>query len=194
MSAPKFPLLLNKDVQQELKISTEQLKKIQEILPASSGFPFAPGGQGGGQFKIMVAPGGGNKLPEGGIRALPSFPDFSKTDDDLNKVLDQPQRDRLKQLWLQQQGLMALAQEKVADDVGLEAEQRTLVKEAIDHHQTSMRDFIMDPENRTDQTKIRDFFKTQRERTENDISLLLSDKQKENWQKLLGPKFDFKAK
>ena len=80
----------------------------------------------------------------------------------------------------------------MAEEVGLEAEQRMLVKEAIDHHHTSMRDFFRDP---TVPIRIEFgiFFKTHRERTENDISLLLSDKQKETWQKLIGLKFDFKA-
>jgi hypothetical protein len=34
----------------------------------------------------------------------------------------------------------------------------------------------------------------QRESTEKDIALLLSDEQKERWEKMIGPKFDFKAK
>jgi hypothetical protein len=200
MTAPKFPLLFSKNVQQELQVSDEQMKKVREKLSSSgpSGATFTPGAEGSGQkaeYRIVVTPGAGNvKLPEGGVRALPALPDFSKTDEEIDKLLEPSQRDRLKQLWLQQQGMMALAQDKVAGEIGLEPEQRALVKEALDHHQNTMRDFFMDPEKRSDQTKMRDFFKTQKERTENDISLLLTEKQKETWQKMLGPKFDFKSK
>lgn len=200
MTAPKFPLLLSKNVQQELKISADQMKKIQEKIGGGGGQgPIINLGSEKGaptqQYKVVVAPGGGaGKASEGAIQAFPGMPDFKKLDDELDKLLEPAQRDRLKQLWLQQQGLMALGQDKVAEEVGLEAEQKTLVKEAIDHHNTSMRDFFMDQNNRTDQNRMRDFFKTQRERTENDISLLLSEKQKETWQQMLGPKFDFKAK
>jgi hypothetical protein len=212
----QYPLLMSKPVQKELNLTPDQVKKIEakikELMPEGamfkpSGDAKAQKGDGTGQsgFTILVAPpkvsgvppvGGGIQIDPSNIR-IPNMPDFKKIEEEVLKILEQPQRDRLKQLNLQQQGLSALANEKVANEAGLAEEQRELVKQILSENRKKMSEFFMQARGEnggiTPDT-VRDYMKKQRETTEKDIALLLSDEQKDHWEKMLGPKFDFKAR
>jgi hypothetical protein len=225
MSTPKFPLLASKPVQQELKLTDEQTKKIQtkikELMPEGS-FMSRPEGKGGGDaaaggdasppqvsFGFVVpgkgaggasAPpvvlgGGANfKVGEGGQFIMP---DFKKIDAEVDKLLEQPQRDRLKQLSLQRTGLSALAQDQVAKEVGLEDDQKELVKNIMEVQQKKTREFFQNMIGAGagfSQDKSTEFMKKQKEQTETDLAILLSPEQKAKWDELLGPKFEFKGK
>jgi len=225
MATPKFPMLMNKAVQQELKLTDEQKNKIQakvkELMPEGSPFVNrieAKGGEkaAGGDdsapkvnFGVVIqgrAQGGaasppivlGNpgsiKLGEGGSFAMP---DFKKIDGEVEKLLEQPQRDRLKQLALQRTGMVALAQEQVAKDVGLEEDQKDIVKHILEDQQKKMQDYfqgMIASGNGFSQEKITEFTKKQRDQTESDLSIILTPDQKTKWDEMLGTKFDFKSK
>jgi hypothetical protein len=225
MATPKYPMLMNKAVQQELKLTDEQKNKIQakvkELMPEGSPFmnrfeakggDKAAGGDGSApkvNFGVVIqgsGPGGaasppivlGNpgsiKLGEGGVL---NMPDFKKIDAEVEKLLEQPQRDRLKQLALQRTGMVALAQEQVAKDVGLEDDQKELVKHILEDQQKKMQDYfrsMIEAGNGFSQEKIGEFTKKQREQTESDLSIILTPDQKAKWEQLLGAKFDFKGK
>jgi len=226
MNTPKFPLLASKPVQQELKLTDEQTKKIQakikELMPegsfmsrpevkggsgAAAGGDAAPPqvnfgiviqgkGAGGGAAPPVVFGGGGAniKLGEGGNFTMP---DFKKIDAEVDKLLEQPQRDRLKQLSLQRTGLSALAQEHVAKEVGLEDDQKELVKSIMEDQQKRTQEFFQNmigAGNGFSQEKVGEFMKKQKEQTESDLAIIMSPDQKAKWEELLGPKFEFKAK
>jgi hypothetical protein len=155
MSNPQFLLLMNKAVQRELKLTEEQVKKIhakiQELTPDGSPIMLGgegKGGEGGSNIKIVVgAPKGGGAVPPGGVVQFdPStfrMPDFKKIDEEILKLLDPPQGDRLKQLNLQRQGMTALAQDKVAGEVGLHEEQRELLKHILEENRKKSMDLVM---------------------------------------------------
>jgi hypothetical protein len=209
MNAPKFPMLFNRNVQHELKVADDQMKKIRskidEMMPQGGGLQFgSAGGEGGDQkagFSVVVAvkpgaggvgaPGGGVVIGGGDGKLFGGLPDFKKIDEEVEKLLEPDQRKRLGQLSLQQQGLMALEQPKVADELGLHADQKELVKEAMDNHRAKTREFVQQ-QGKLDSAKMQEFMKTQREKTESDLSILLSDEQKLKWEEMIGPKFDFK--
>lgn len=225
MATPKFPMLMNKAVQQELKLTDEQNKKIQakvkELMPegspminrfeakagdkAAAGDDSAPkvnfgiviqgSGQGGAAPPPIVLGNAGNiKLGEGGQFMMP---DFKKIDAEVEKLLEQPQRDRLKQLSLQRTGLMAIAQEQVAKDIGLEDDQKELVKHILEDQQKKMQEYFQNmiaAGNGFSQEKIGEFTKKQREQTESDLGIILTPDQKAKWDEMTGTKFDFKVK
>ncbi len=224
MNTPKFPMLASKPVQQELKLTDEQTKKIQakikELMPegsimsrpevkggggAAAGGDAAPpqvtygvviqGKSAGGAAAPPVVLGSPNfKLGEGGQFTMP---DFKKIDAEVDKLLEQPQRDRLKQLSLQRTGLTALAQEHVAKEVGLEDDQKELVKNIMEDQQKKTREFFQNMIGGGagfSQDKAAEFMKKQKEQTESDLAIILSPDQKAKWDELLGPKFEFKAK
>jgi len=144
-------------------------------------------------------PDGGAQPPGGAVQIDPSnfkMPDFKKIDEEVLKPLEEHQVNRLKQLHLQQQGLRALAQEKVANEVGLHQEQRELIKHIMEDQRKKTMDLVMQMrgEGGLSPQALGEEMKKQREAAEKDIALLLSDEQKEKWEKLTGPKFDFKGK
>jgi hypothetical protein len=207
VTAPQYPLLLSKAVQKELNLTEDQSKKIeakiQESMPEGMNFKPSGGegkaGDGAPRFSIVIggakgAPpvGGAVQIDPSNIR-MPKMPDFKKVDEEVLKLLDQPQRDRLKQLHLQQHGVTALAQDKLADEVGLEEEQRDLIKHIMDEHRKKQRELVsqlssgdVTPES------LGELMRKLQESIEKDIGLLLTEDQKGKWEKLTGPKFDFK--
>ncbi len=225
MATPKFPMLMNKPVQQELKLTDEQIKKIQikvkELMPEGSAFmnrieakggDKAAGGdnsapkvnfgvviqgrsQGGAASPPLVLGNPGTfKLGEGGAINLP---DFKKIDAEVEKLLEPQQRDRLKQLALQRTGMTAFAQDQVARDLGLEDDQKELVKHILEDQQKKMQDYfrtMIEAGNGFSQEKIGEFTKKQREQTESDLSIILTPDQKAKWEEMQGAKFDFKTK
>lgn len=225
MTTPKFPMLMNKLVQQELKLSEEQNKKIQgkikELMPEGSFMNRVEGGKGanvvaGGDesapkvnFGVVIQGRGetgaatppialGNsgtfKLGEGGQFVLP---DFKKIDAEVDRLLEQPQRDRLKQLSLQRTGLTALAQEQIAKEVGLDDEQKDMVKHIIEDQQKKTQEFfqnMIQAGGGFPQDKIAEHMKKQKEQTESDLAIVMTPDQKTKWEELLGTKFEFKSK
>jgi len=209
---PKYPLLFSKGVQHELKIGDEQNKKIQakikELTPEGS-FVMPPGVASGngeaGAPKVMMsfsfksadgAPPAGVVVNPDKLGALPGMPDYKKIDDEVNKLLEQPQRDRLKQLALQQQGISAVAQEETARELQVDDEQKDLIKQAVDHQGKKMQETVqkMLADGAIQQGELGSIMKKLREQTEKDIQTILTPEQLKKWEELTGPKFDFKAR
>lgn len=181
--APKFPMFMDPAVRKELALTEEQEKKVKEVLEE-----FQQGAQQeGGKFVIRIGGPGGGGAPE--------LPDFKKIEDDLMKVLDEKQKKRFKEIWLQRQGLTALADADVAKEVGLQDDQRELVKDIMDSHQQDMHKMIQEAAAdscggpiRIDDKKAKEL----REKTEKHLSELLTKAQEEKWKAMLGPKFEKK--
>lgn len=209
---PKYPLLMSKAVQQELKISDEQNKKIQtrikELIPEGS-FMMPPAAAGGGEAgapKVMMSfsfKGAEGGAPPAGIvgnpeklGVLPGMPDFKKIDEEVNKLLEQPQRDRLKQIALQREGISAVAHDDNSRVLQLDDEQKELIKEALDHQSRKMQETVqkMLADGGVQQGQLGSLFKKLREQTEKDIQTILSPEQLKKWEELTGPKFDFKSR
>lgn len=211
-SLPRYPLLFSKSVQQELKISDEQNRKIQakvkELTPEGS-FMMPPAKASGdgdpGAPKVMMsfsfkgaegAPPASVVLDPENLGAMPGLPDFKKIDEEVNKLLEPPQRDRLKQLALQQQGITAVAQEETARLLHLDSEQKDLIKQAVEHQAKKMQETIqkMLADGNIQQGELGSLIKKLREQTEKDIQTILSPEQLKKWDELTGPRFDFKSR
>lgn len=210
---PKYPLLMSKAVQQELKISDEQNKKIQakikELTPEGSFMmpPVGPAGDGeSGAPKVMMsfsfkgteggAPPAGIVVNPDKLGAMPGLPDFKKIDEEVNKLLEQPQRDRLKQLALQREGITAVAQEDTARVLDLDDDQKDLIKQALDHQSRKMQETVqkMMADGGIQQGQLGPLYRKLREQTEKDIQTILSPEQLKKWDELTGPRFDFKSR
>lgn len=219
-AAASYFLLFNPAVQKELKLTDEQNKKIQAKIQESmpQGGTFQIGGEvkggtakagdgkggdakGGEGPKISFQIGGGNGAKAGAAPPIViggdgsnfRMPDFKKIDQEVNKLLDEKQRDRLKQLGLQTQGMMAVGQAKVADELGLQEEQRDIIKHILQEHGQKTKDLLtqLREEGNLDPQSFGERMRKQREATEKDLGLILTDEQKEKWSKMTGPKFDF---
>lgn len=207
---PKYPLLMSKPVQKELKLTEEQIKKIdakiKELTPEGSFMKFdnkdAKDGEEGApkiafSFKLQ---GAGNAPPIVGGNfdpskmSIPGLPDIKKIDEEVDKLLEQPQRDRLKQLVLQRQGISAIVQDSVAKDLGLEAEQKELIKQIMDDQKKKTQEVVqqMLANGGFDQEKMRTEIKKLREQTDSDLALILTPDQQARWEELKGTKFEFK--
>lgn len=227
MTMPRYPMLMSKPVQQELKLSEDQIKKIQakikeltpeggmmgnrfefgkkegdtaknagggEAAPPTVSFGVVIKGEGGAASPPIVLGGNGGNIKFSTPEGFPGLPDFKKIDAEVDKLLEQPQRNRLKQIALQRQGLSAIAQDDVAKEVGLEPEQRDIVKHIMEDQQKKTQEFIqqMLGEGSFQQDKMQTFIKKQREQTEQDLAIVMSPDQKAKWEEMNGPKFEFK--
>lgn len=210
---PRFPMLMSKAVQEELKLTEEQTKKIQakikEQFPEGSMMRMPSGEKGGeeGAPRVMMsfsfkagngaAPpvGGGIAFDPGSMPIPPVLPDFKKIDEEVIKLLEQPQRDRLRQITLQRTGLSALGQEDVAKDIELDAEQRDMVKHILDDQRKKGMEHIQKmiaSGGGIQQDQVSTFMKKLREQTESDLGLILTPEQQTKWEEIKGPKFDKK--
>lgn len=209
--SPKYPMLFSKAVREELKVTEEQNKKIQakikEHTPEGSMIRMPAEGKTGEESgpKVMMSfsfksadgapPVGGIALDPSKLGTMPGMPDFKKIDDEVNKILDQPQRDRLRQIQLQRIGLSALGQEEVAKEVELEAEQKDMVKHILDDQQKKTQEHfqkMLANGGGIQQDQVASFMKKLREQTESDLAVILTPDQQAKWDQLKGPKFDKK--
>jgi len=219
-ASASYFLLFNPVVQKELKLSEEQKKKIQakieELTPqgpmiqlggsnksasGTSGDRKSGDAQGNEGAKVTFQiGGGGGKLAAtppiviggGGEGGVFRMPDLKKIDTEVDKLLDEKQRARLKQLNLQTQGMMALAQDPVAAEVGLEDDQREMLKHILQENSQKTKDLLaqLREEGSFSPQGFGEHMRKQRETTEKDIGLLLTEEQKAKWAKLTGPKLD----
>ncbi len=210
--SPKYPMLFSKAVREELKVTEEQNKKIQakikEHTPEGSMVRIPSDdkkGEEGGAPKVMMSfsfksadgapPVGGIALDPSKMGTLPGMPDFKKIDEEMNKILEQPQRDRLRQIQLQRIGLSSLGQEEVAREVGLEAEQKEMVKHILDDQQKKTQEHfqkMLADGGGIQQDQVASFMKKLREQTESDLAVILTPDQQAKWEQVKGPKFDKK--
>jgi hypothetical protein len=189
---PKFPLFMDPAVRKDLKLSKEQETKISEILEE-----FQQGGinfGGGGEGRITIRIGGAGP---GGAPGPIQMPDFKKIEQDLMNVLEDKQKTRIKQIWLQRSGVMALGDKEVAKEVGLEDAQSDLIKDILDNFQQQTQKAVQDAIAEAggpggpvqfDAKKM----KALRDEAEKSIKDVLSPEQDAKWQELLGPKLEVK--
>jgi hypothetical protein len=209
--SPKYPMLFSKAVRDELKVTEEQNKKIQakikEHTPEGSMIRMPAEGKTGEESgpKVMMSfsfksadgapPVGGIALDPSKMGTLPGMPDFKKIDEEVNKILEQPQRDRLRQIQLQRVGLTSLGQDDVAKEVELEAEQKEMVIHILDDQRKKTQEHfqkMLADGGGIQQDQVASFMKKLREQTESDLAVILTPEQQTKWEQIKGPKFDKK--
>jgi Spy/CpxP family protein refolding chaperone len=168
------------EVQKEIGVTDDQKKQIDELLASAR--------NAGGGFQ--------------GLRDLSDeerqkrFEAMRKANEEneqkLTKILDGKQVARLDQLRLQREGVMAFNRPKVADELGLTAEQKEKIsKIQADARPQGGRNFqdLSEEERRELRTKMQE----QREKAQADTLAVLTDAQKAKWAEMKGKEFSFPA-
>lgn len=172
MAGPR--LLLNPSVQQELKLSPEQIQKIQALL----------GRQGG-------APPGGGPPGGGGQRMTPEEREKMRAEQEkqIKQILDASQYARYQQIALQQEGPAAFARKEVADALGLTESQRSQVRAILDAQRQAQQDMFQGGGGGGDRQAMREAMQKLREETNKKLLALLTKEQSDKWTAMLGKPF-----
>lgn len=123
-------LVQQKSVQEELKLSEDQVEKLKQVAAKMRG-PFGPFGPFSGR------PGDREESRKQFAEAIQAAEQTAEKD--RSAILTADQSRRLNEIAMQRTGPMALALPDVAKDVGLTDEQQAKVKEISDAYLTEMR-------------------------------------------------------
>ncbi len=113
-------------------------------------------------------------------------------DKQLATILNADQMKRYGQLRLQRQGMTALAEKEVADELTLTADQRTKVQEIMQQQAVEMRSLFQGGGG-GDREANRAKMEEMRKATDTKLAALLTDDQKKKWQEMVGAPFTFPA-
>jgi Spy/CpxP family protein refolding chaperone len=114
----------------------------------------------------------------------------------VNAILNADQQKRYRQLRLQQQGMSALTEKDVADELKLTDEQRTKIQGIQDEQMANMRSAFQrggGDGGRPDFSAVRQRMEAMRKQTDEKIAAVLTDDQKKQWKDMLGASFTFPA-
>jgi Spy/CpxP family protein refolding chaperone len=171
---PAVSLAQLEEVQQELKLTDEQKEKVEQLneelnTARREAFQNAAG-------------------------------DFDKVREDVSKIyreswtkfnaaLEEPQQNRLREVFIQVNGPIVLSIEEVAGELMLSDEQKQKVEEAADDSRAEVFDSFQDFRNMSEEERAK---KTQELIESRDTSLLavLTDEQKEKLEKMKGEKLE----
>ena len=165
-------LVQQKSVQDELKLSADQVEKLKQV-GAKMRESFGGGGGGGDREEAR------KKFEEARQAA----------DKDVAGILSAEQSKRLKEIVLQQVGPTALARSEVAKEVGLSDDQQAKVKEISDGFASETRGQFQAGGGGGDREEARKKIATLRKDTNDKLLALLKDDQKTAWEKLIGEPF-----
>lgn len=177
-------LLMNKGVQEELKITDEQKTKIAEITKEYgakqrelfSGFQDLSNEEKRAKFKELQNDPKFKEISEGQTKAIMA-------------VLKPEQEKRFKQLQLQQEGVRAFQNETVVKELQITDEQKEKLKTIAEENGKEMRELFSEAtkDNRAEmQKKIRSL---REEGMEKAVAVLNAD-QKSKWKELTGEPFE----
>jgi hypothetical protein len=117
-----------------------------------------------------------------------------KADDMASMILEPKQLERLQQLKLQREGIMAFYRDEVAKKIGITEEQKDKMRKIQEEaRQAGGGAGFQNFQNLSDEER-REMFTKMRERGEKmnaEILAVLSPEQKATWEKMQGKKFDF---
>jgi hypothetical protein len=168
-------LLRMPEVQAELKLTDEQKTKINEM---QSQLRAGRRGQGGG-FRDLSREEREKQLAE--RRA--------NEQKQLQAILNTDQLKRYRQLQLQRQGLLALRDTTVQDELKLTTDQRSKVDGVLTEQTEEMRKIRQSAAG--DRAAARTQTEALRKKTEEKLEALLTDDQKKQWKEMLGAPFKF---
>jgi hypothetical protein len=167
-------ILMNPQVQAELKLTEDQIAKLREALRPAGG-PGGPGGAGGGR---------------GGFGADPQAREQMRLEQEkkIKEILSAEQYKRYQQISLQLEGPSALARKEIADKVGLSDSQREKIQALIEEQRATMRDMFQGGAGGDRQAMMEEMQKLRKE-TDQKILGLLTAEQKKTWEAMLGKPF-----
>jgi Spy/CpxP family protein refolding chaperone len=111
-------------------------------------------------------------------------------DEKIGSILDAKQKDRLKEIVLQQTGAFALIDKDVAEALKLTDDQVNKIKELADGFQKEMREAAQSARNGGDASGARETFTKIRKEGQEKLLAVLTDEQKAKFEKMKGAKID----
>jgi Spy/CpxP family protein refolding chaperone len=165
-------LLTQKSVQEELKLTEDQITKVTDLQKSQ---------RGSFNFKDL-------KDLSKEDRAKKAEERTKATDTALSSILNPPQLKRVKQISLQQRGMSALSDEAVATALSLTADQKEKVKALQEEMRTATSDLFKGGKggfNEEARKKVEEARKSNNEKGE---AILTAD-QKAKWKELAGEPF-----
>jgi hypothetical protein len=117
-----------------------------------------------------------------------------KANEMAKMILEPKQYDRLNQLQLQREGANALARPEIAEKLGLDESQKdkiAKIRESARGERGGGGGGNRGNASQEDRQKAFAEARERREKTNNEILAVLTPKQKETWEQMLGKKFDF---
>jgi Spy/CpxP family protein refolding chaperone len=160
------------EVQAELKLTDDQKTKVNALMEAMRGQR--------GQF------GQGQDLsPEERQKLFAQR--RAEENQKVNAILNADQQKRYRQIRLQQQGISAVAEKEVADELKLTADQRSKIQTIQQEQMQSMRSLFQGAGG--DFQSLRPKMEAMRKETDEKIAALLTDDQKKSWKEMLGAPF-----
>ncbi len=177
------PFLVFRDqVQEELKLSDEQKKKLEKRLQDTV--------QGAMQFFQKL----GDNKPEEREKELHAY--VEKAQENLTAflqgLLQEEQFKRLRQIMLQREGLFALGNAEVIKELEITDQQRQQFFEVVQEMQKKIEPLLKEAQKGGKPEEIRPKVMKIREEHVGRIGALLSDAQKKQWKELLGKPLDLR--
>jgi len=177
------PFLVFRDqVQEELKLSDEQKKKLEKRLQDTV--------QGAMQFFQRL----GDNKPEEREKELHAY--VEKAQENLTAflqgLLQEEQFKRLRQVMLQREGLFALGNAEVIKELEITDQQRQQFFEVVQEMQKKIEPLLKEAQKGSKPEEIRPKVMKIREEHVGRIGALLSDAQKKQWKELLGKPLDLR--
>jgi hypothetical protein len=167
------------EVQTELKLSDEQKTKVTTLADKIQE-------ERRGQFQ--------------GLRDLSNeerqkkMADWRASEDkQLAEILNADQMKRYNQLRLQRQGISAVAEKPVADELKLTDDQRTKIQEIVSAQMAEMQSLRQGGGDGGDPSARREKMTAMRKQTDDKIAAVLTDEQKSKWKEMTGAPFTFPA-
>lgn len=171
-------LLRREDVQKDLKLTTEQKSKLDEIQQAQRE-----------KMREMFQNGGGGTDRQAMMEAMQKMQ--KENDEAVNKVLTADQQKRLKQIGIQLAGDRAILDPEVQKELGMTAEQTDKIKKLQSDQMTANQELMR---KMRDQEIDRDQFQGLMEKNNkalnDEIAKIMTEEQKAKLKELAGPKFE----
>ncbi|MCC7425141.1 MAG: hypothetical protein IT428_33140 [Planctomycetaceae bacterium] len=184
----KTGLVGNEQVQKELKISDDQKKKLEEVTTAYR------------EETRKLVP---RDTPRDQMRAKfeETKPQRDKLTADaeakIDGILAIDQKERLDEIVVRLGGVNALQQDKLADKLGLAADQRAKIKAVFEERDKKRQADREAARNnaagaRPDFNAMRERFEAERKETTEKVTAILTDDQKAAWEKMKGEPFELR--
>ena len=173
------------EVQKELGLTEDQIKKVKEIQEAArkEQTPF--------DFAAFQKLSDDEKKAQFAERMKKAEETNKKTLEEVSKVLDAKQLERFGQLRVQREGLASLNHQDIADKLALTQEQKDKIKALNEEARTNARGFGGRNQTDEERTAARAKAEAAREKLKTDVLAVLTADQKTAFEAMKGTEFKF---
>ena len=173
-------LLGREDVQKELKLSDDQKSKLEEMrnsMMEEMRSRFQNGGGGGGDREAMM-----KEMQE----------NMKKADAAALAVLNDGQKKRLKELWIQRSGNRIVSNEEIGKELGLTDTQKQKIKDLMAAKQQANQEIFQKMrDGEIDRSEIRPLMEKNNKALDGELGKVLTDDQKAKLKAMGGEPFKF---